>query len=300
MPHSIGKYFKKYLLFVLLLIGICIYSYCTKTKPMNELKILVAPDNKPFCYIDTKSGNVSGFETDLITEVTKRIGKKPHIICGEFASLIPSLHSNIGQIAIAAIAVTDKRCEKVAFSTCYYKTYTVLISKTLYSKVMNETINGKRIAVQISTSTLEDLNSALQQGNYVAIIQKFDTIPTMIAALDSGVVDFIAIDIATARQLVTKDFTKHTEHENTQFDSKYFIVQLNDNYDADNSPQLDNNVIQTNYNETAIPTPSSQVGYAIAASKNIKGQQLIKEINQALEEMEKDGTIQKLQKKWKV
>lgn len=73
----------------------------------------------PFEFLDDKS-EVTGFDFDLMAELSKRIGFKYEVLNMSFDGLIPALKSGKIDIAAAAMSATPARKKAVDFSNAYY------------------------------------------------------------------------------------------------------------------------------------------------------------------------------------
>lgn len=105
----------------------------------------------PFEFLDDKS-EVTGFDFDLMAELSKRIGFKYEVLNMSFDGLIPALKSGKIDIAAAAMSATPARKKAVDFSNAYYFTENLFLKhkdNTDITKI--DDLNGKKIGVQLGT-----------------------------------------------------------------------------------------------------------------------------------------------------
>ncbi len=105
----------------------------------------------PFEFLDDKS-EVTGFDFDLMAELSKRIGFKYEVLNMSFDGLIPALKSGKIDIAAAAMSATPARKKAVDFSNAYYFTENLFLKhkdSTDITKI--DDLNGKKIGVQLGT-----------------------------------------------------------------------------------------------------------------------------------------------------
>jgi polar amino acid transport system substrate-binding protein len=75
----------------------------------------------PFVFRDPQNPrNRIGFETEIVEELGKRMGRPIEFVQTEWPSLIPALNRGDFDFALAAIEVTPERVETVLFSRPYY------------------------------------------------------------------------------------------------------------------------------------------------------------------------------------
>ena len=73
----------------------------------------------PFEFKDPKTEQIVGFDIDIIKAVAKAVGDEAKIQNMQFAGIIPALQTNMIDVAIAAITITDERKKQVLFSHGY-------------------------------------------------------------------------------------------------------------------------------------------------------------------------------------
>ena len=93
-----------------------------KTVLKDEVIVCTEAAFAPFEYKDEKTGELAGFDMDLIRAVAKEIGfKKCTVVDIRFDDLIPAINAHKADISIAGLTITDERKKQVLFSQPYYK-----------------------------------------------------------------------------------------------------------------------------------------------------------------------------------
>lgn len=72
----------------------------------------------PYNYREP-SGNLAGYDTDVVTEAVKRIGSDVEFVCQGFDGLIPALLGNKFDLIASAMSITPSRLEQIDFSIPY-------------------------------------------------------------------------------------------------------------------------------------------------------------------------------------
>lgn len=118
----------KKIIILIALIGVFLVG-CDKKK-MEKKSYTVGIDANsgyPFEYKDNESGNINGFEPELIAEVAKRGNFKIDFVESSFLSIIPRVKEGNLDMGIGFITVTDERKKVVNFSEPYYTSRVVAL-----------------------------------------------------------------------------------------------------------------------------------------------------------------------------
>ena len=180
------------------------------------LKVAVEPTYPPFEF-RSSSGELQGFDIDLIRAVGKAAGFGVEFQSLAFNGIIPALQAGTVDTAVGAISITLARSQVVSFSRPYFKA-----GLAIATRADRQTINsladlkGQSIAVQIGTTgaltaqkvpnaQIRTFDSApitlqeLKNGNVLAVIHDA---PILQYALKAGNLQ----NIRVSSQLLTKDY----------------------------------------------------------------------------------------------
>ncbi|MBV9691750.1 MAG: ABC transporter permease subunit [Ktedonobacteraceae bacterium] len=102
-------------------------------------------------FIDTATGQATGFDIDLITAIAQRMGLKATIVPAGFDTIIDSLNAKRFDVVISAVAISDERKQKADFVPYFNAGASLLVQKG----------NPKHID---STRDLCGLNVGVQKG----------------------------------------------------------------------------------------------------------------------------------------
>ena len=147
--------------------------------------ILVGTDAglAPFEFKDQKSEEIVGFDMDIIKAVAKAVGDEAKIQNMQFAGIIPALQTNMIDVAVAAITITEERKKQVLFSDPYYDVGLAMVikaaNKDKYSELKD--IEGKAICAQIGST-----GSLLAQSVKGAKVMNFDQVAEALMELKMG------------------------------------------------------------------------------------------------------------------
>lgn len=137
----------------------------------------------PFEFKDPKTEQIVGFDIDIIKAVAKAVGDEAKIQNMQFAGIIPALQTNMIDVAIAAITITDERKKQVLFSDPYYDVGLAMVieveNESKYKTL--EDVEGKAICAQIGST-----GSLLAQSVKGAKVMNFDQVAEAIMELKMG------------------------------------------------------------------------------------------------------------------
>lgn len=154
---------------------------------MQTLKIGMSMDYPPFEYIDDQN-NPSGFDVELIKEISNMLGFEVSLQNISFDGLIPALKAGKIDAIMSAMSATDDRRKSVDFTDSYYTTENLFIRKK-NTDITQDTFKGKQVGVQLGT--VQEM--AARTFNGVNVVPA-DNILSSIMALKTGKIDFILVD----------------------------------------------------------------------------------------------------------
>lgn len=145
-------------------------------------------------------GVKSGFDIDLVDAIAEKIGiKKVKFQQVPFGQLIPGLMANHIDLAASAIYITAVREKVVNFSEPYFKGgLSVMVKPDNTSIKQPSDLNGKRVAVQVGTKSVDYLRQTFP-GVHLVVVQTNDE---MFQALQSGRADAVVTGYPAARYYI--------------------------------------------------------------------------------------------------
>jgi ABC-type amino acid transport substrate-binding protein len=194
---------KKMLLIVFLLTLLIACSGGDKTgydkiKADGVLRIGTDATYPPFEYNDDKSGELIGFDIDLMKAICRELDLKPEFIVVPFGGIIPGLRSNKYDCIISAMTITPDRQEAVIFSIPYYdagQTIAVPLNDTTISSI--DDLKGKRIGVQLGT-TGEIMAKTIEGAEVIS----FNNIGAAFIDMENGHLDAVLNDAPTSARAI--------------------------------------------------------------------------------------------------
>ena len=126
------------------------------------------PSFVPFEMMDKESGEMVGFDMDILREVAKRAGFDINLRTMDFNGIIPALQTGNVDIAIAGITITEEREEIVDFSDPYYDSGLRILVRESNGDVSEfDDLEGKKIGTKIGSTSYDYLVKNLEADDGV-------------------------------------------------------------------------------------------------------------------------------------
>ena len=112
-------------------------------------------------FVNTATGQPTGFDIDLITAMAERMGLKTNIVSTRFDTIIDDLNNKRFDVVISGMHVTPAREQKVDFVEYARSGESLLVSKGNPENIKTYSdLCGKKIGVQGGTLQQDRLNAA--------------------------------------------------------------------------------------------------------------------------------------------
>jgi ABC-type amino acid transport substrate-binding protein len=176
--------------------SLLLFAFACDNKETKTLVVGTSADYPPFTFIH--KNEVTGFDIDLVKEISRKLGYKLLIKNMNFSELMPALKGNKIDFGISAITATYKRAQAVDFSTKYHLSTLALLYIKNSPSTYEASLEGKTIAAQRGStmkSFLKDNLSTIKNAKMVL----FEKTSSALEELKKGQVDCILIELAAAK-----------------------------------------------------------------------------------------------------
>jgi arginine/lysine/histidine/glutamine transport system substrate-binding/permease protein len=160
------------------------------------------PTYAPFGMADGASGELRGFDIDLIQAIAQRSGHRLQLTPLPFDGLIPALQARNLDLAISAMTITAERAETVDFSRPYFAAGLGIVVREGTRGINTlKDLEGRTIAVQIGSTGAKAMAAVPR-----AQLSTFDSAPLALQELLNGNVEAYVNDLpATLYAIETAD-----------------------------------------------------------------------------------------------
>ncbi|KGP91058.1 hypothetical protein N780_17520 [Pontibacillus chungwhensis BH030062] len=140
---------------------------------------------KPFEYKDPDTGEMKGFDIDLMKAIADEAGFNVEFKSMQFDGLITGMQSGRYPLAIAGISITEERKESIDFSDPYYDSGLILMVQSDNEEIQSiDDVDGKEVGVKTGTTS-----EAYLKENTEAKIKAFPQIINAYMDVRNGRVD---------------------------------------------------------------------------------------------------------------
>jgi len=162
----------------------------------GQIRVASLGDAKPYTFTD-ESGEFTGFDVELFTDVADRIGIDDVVFTGQdFSGLLAAVANGQFDVGVAAIGITDERKETVDFSDGYLAGYLTVMAHPDAQISDEADLAGKRLGVVQGT-----LQEAYAVKNFTDTeLVRFPDNNAAISAVNSGAIDAHFLDYEAAKE----------------------------------------------------------------------------------------------------
>lgn len=158
----------------------------------QTVQVATDPSFVPFEMMDSETGEMIGFDMDIIRELADRVGFEVNINTMDFNGIIPAVQTGNMDGAIAGITITDERAEIVDFSDPYYDSgLQILVGADNDDVETVEDLEGLTIGTKIGSTSYDYLTEKFGDS---ATITPYPGSSDMYLALMGGSVDAVFYD----------------------------------------------------------------------------------------------------------
>lgn len=233
-----------------------------KVKSSGKLVLGLDKAFPPMGYIDTKTGQLVGFDIDLAREACKRLGIELKLQPIDWNNKTAELNNGNVDCLWNGFSKTPKRAKEFTLSITYMNNHQILLIKSGSSYQGLDSLKDKTVGVQSDSSAETALNNNADFKKSLKSVVKIDDYSKAVLEIQNGTIDAIAIDEIVARYYLTKNPGAYTI--------------LKDKNDKDASLATEDYVVAVRKSDLALRD----------------------KINSALKAMAKDGTMANISKKW--
>ena len=203
---------------VLSLAALLLLAMPARAKDWTHLKIATEGAFPPYNFHQA-DGKLAGFEIDLAADLCKRIKAECEVVAQDWDGILPGLNAGKYDAIMAAMSITPKRMEVIAFSSPYVSSPTMLATMKgsgmenlpgqgtrislnddaaarAQMAPMQAKLKGKVIGVQVSTIQADFLNTYFKG---VADVRVYKTSDEFMLDLEAGRIDAVLAAAANVK-----------------------------------------------------------------------------------------------------
>lgn len=129
---------------------------------LPAVNVATDPSFVPFEMMDPETGEMVGFDMDIINAIAEHAGFEVNLTTMEFSGIIPAVQTGSQEVAIAGITITDERAQIVDFTDPYYDSGLQIIVRADNEEVSSlEDLQGLTIGTKIGSTSYDFLQQEL-------------------------------------------------------------------------------------------------------------------------------------------
>lgn len=165
----------------------------------SPIKVGIRNDTPGFAYLNIDTGEVNGFEVDLMRAVGGLLERDVEFIIVNDTTREKALKAGDIDLIAATFTITDDRKSEYLFTQPYYTDkLAFLVPKDSDAQNVAD-LDSAKVGVADNTTAVDDLNSAAQNKNITVEAVPFETYTDAKKALFNGEIDSIYMDASVLR-----------------------------------------------------------------------------------------------------
>lgn len=136
--------------------GLAALILCGSAYAAGTWRVATEGTFPPFEFYNSQTGEIQGFEVDLVREMAKVMDKDLKLETMGFDAIIPAILSGTIDTGAAGFSITPERAKRVLFSIPFYKSgLTIVVPKGNPKNIQDfKDLEGKKISVQLGTTSM--------------------------------------------------------------------------------------------------------------------------------------------------
>ncbi|MDI9441630.1 MAG: basic amino acid ABC transporter substrate-binding protein [Firmicutes bacterium] len=193
------------------------------------LRVATEAGFMPFEFVDVKTGELLGFDMDLIRAIGAALGMEVKIDNIAWDGLIPALLNNNYDLVIAGVTITPERAASVDFSNPYFESVLTIVTKSNVQDIASlDDLTGKIAAVQINTTGDFTASDLYDEGGLKSV-SRYDTVPDAMQAVIIGAADVVVVDLPVAQAYLEANPNAPLKHVGAVSDNEFYGIAVNKN-----------------------------------------------------------------------
>ncbi|NLM36764.1 MAG: basic amino acid ABC transporter substrate-binding protein [Firmicutes bacterium] len=190
------------LLIVVALVVVFVFGPVMQAATKTDRNVLVVGCDAafpPFEYLDEETGELTGFDLDLMRAIGAELGMEVVIKNVSWDGIIPGLLAGNYDVIASGMTITEERQQVVNFSDPYINAGLVIVTRAGDNRIKGpEDLAGKRVAVQINTTGDLAATEMQEKGIKIASIKRFNHATDPFLELKNGAADAVVMDLPVA------------------------------------------------------------------------------------------------------
>ncbi|SEA20463.1 glutamine transport system substrate-binding protein [Thalassobacillus cyri] len=196
---------KGYLFILVIALSALLLAGCNSGDAAEEYTVATDNNFVPFEFLNEDTGEMEGFDIDLIKAVADEAGFKVNIESMKFDGVVSGMQSGRFDIGIAGMTITEERKETIDFSDPYYDAGLMIAVNKDNNEIKSEDdLAGKKVGTRSGTTS----EAYIKENHPDAELVTFPGIVEAYMDLESGRLDAVMYDVPNVQYYVSNDSAK--------------------------------------------------------------------------------------------
>jgi polar amino acid transport system substrate-binding protein len=197
-------------------------SAATAAPAKNKIRVATEAAYPPMEFVDPKTGEITGYDIDLMREVAAAAGYEVEFVNAEWTAIFGLLSNRSVDAIISSVTITEERKKNMSFTDPYYQSSQRVViraaDKATYTGL--DKLEGKAVGVQVSTTAAE-----MMKSDWAKIeLKSYDNVILGLQDLANKRVEAFVVDDPVARYYVAKKLDMGLALVEQQYTSEQFGI----------------------------------------------------------------------------
>lgn len=190
--------------------------------PKPKYTVALEASFAPFEYRDSKTGELTGFDVELIKAIGEVAGFDIEFKEMGFDSIVAAVQSGSVDMAISGISIDPERSKMVNFSLPYYQSVLAVAVRADNNTIKGfDDLKGKKIAAQIATTGAK---TAKQIPG--TTVKELNTIADLFLELKNGGVDAVVNDLPVTAWYIQQSQDQNVKIVGDVHSAEYYGIAI--------------------------------------------------------------------------
>ncbi|QHS21880.1 transporter substrate-binding domain-containing protein [Virgibacillus sp. MSP4-1] len=166
----------------------------------NHYVVATEPNFHPFEFMNTETGEMEGFDIDLMNAIAEEAGFTVEFETMEFDGVLGGMRTGKYPMAISGISITEERKQEIDFSDKYLDSGLILVVPEDSDIQSIDDVDGLKVGAQTGATSEIYLNE-----NTDAEVSAFPEIVTAYQDLQRGRLDAVLYDLPNAQYYIKEN-----------------------------------------------------------------------------------------------
>lgn len=176
------------------------------TLQSGVLTVGVDDSYPPMEFKDPDTGDLVGFDVDMVKEVAKRLGKKPQFVSTAWSGIFQALKTDKFDAIVSSVSMTSDRIGEYEFTKPYVANAQMIVVKPGDNSIKKASdLAGKDVGVQLSTTANDSATYLIDKKGIKLKLHTYDEIIDPFSDMKAGRLSAVIVDEVVGEYYIAQD-----------------------------------------------------------------------------------------------